>query len=88
MTKKKSAPVFGGFVEVTERLPDVESHSPVQSSSKLQFVQLADGKLMHAYYHVWDRDMNAPHIQAKKGDSFWATELGEVLSDVIAFQSN
>ena len=83
---KTEVVVPNGFTKVSEKKPAVKSHSPVQSSSKALVLLTKDGKEVTGRYHVWDRDMNAPHVQAKKGDSFFSSiDDGMPVKDVIGF---
>lgn len=83
---KKEFHLRDGFIKIADSKPGVESHSMVQSSSKPLLLQLESGDLTHGKMYRWDRDMNAPHIQAKDGDIFFADENGTAINNVVAYQ--
>lgn len=73
------------FINVKESLPVVKSHSAVASSSPVILLQLESGKTVLGQYQRWDRDMNAYHITAKKGDGFFYDMAGTQLKNVTGW---
>jgi hypothetical protein len=85
MAKKVTDPVEG-FTKVSDGLPDVTPHGPVASSSKILALSLSDGTVVYGQYQRWDRDMNAPHIQAKEGEGFFHTTNNELIKSVDSWK--
>lgn len=82
----KSGPVKSDFTLVAEKMPETKKHSEVVSRSQPLLLKLASGKVVQGLLHIWEREMNAPHIQAKKGDSFFQTLGNELLTDVVGWK--
>ena len=86
--KKPVVPPKAVFTKIADKLPNVKSHSPVASSSAVLSIQTKDGKTVFGKYQRWDRDMNAPHIQAKKGDGFFHDLNDRKIDNAVAWKSS
>jgi hypothetical protein len=86
MSDSKKTVIPDGFTPVKDHLPAVKAHGSVASSSKHLILILEGGKQTAGIYQRWDRDMNAHHIQAKKGEGYFYALDGSILSGVIAYQ--
>lgn len=91
MAKKKQAkPKYDapvGFIGIDKK-PSVQSVSPVASESKVLLLALSDGKTVKGRYQSWDRDINAPHLTAKKGTGFFHTQDGVLLKNVVGYKES
>lgn len=59
---------MSNYAKISEKLPKMKKTSSVSSISPLVSIQLENGKTVNGYIQRYDVDMNAHHIQAKKGD--------------------
>jgi hypothetical protein len=87
MTAKKVVKVttvptgFNGL----DKMPKFVETSAVASFSERVKLSLNDGAVVFGYVQRYDRDMNAHHIQAKKGDLVFTLVDGTRVFNVVGW---
>lgn len=84
--KKEVPAVKADFILVLDKLPDTKKYSPVTSISKGLIIKRADGTITPGVYVKYERDMNAHHVTAKKGDGFFQTPDDCYITDAVAWK--
>jgi len=75
-----------GFTDIQKTLPAVKRVLPVCSISEVVTFSLANGKTVLGRVQRWDRDMNAAHIKATKGNYLCVTLESQKLENVTAWK--
>lgn len=60
----------------------------VSSHSGLLKLNLEDGTIVEGYFQVWNKDVSAHHIKAKKGQSFFFDIHNVLLKNVVGWSVN
>lgn len=64
----------------------IDSGNGVSAHSAPLVLTLDDGSTTFGYMQKWMVDVNASHIEAKKGDTFFADNQDNVLTNVTAWE--
>lgn len=75
-----------GFTDINKTFPPLKKSSPVISVSDVVTFFLANGKTVLGRVQRWDRDMNASHIKAIKGNYVCVTLESEALENVTGWK--